>query len=364
MLRLTLLAVFNFLLFTSTGQISILKSDFLLIGDTARVSVSPVTNVDFTTTGATSVWDFTILQAESQKLINPTPVSQSSILIQFNFGNFAPVRYASDYFDSNTDLPFAQAAGFLPVDIEDYSIFTKITNDSVTHPGYSLRVDGNEVPFRSDTIEVPYYFPLEFGDSYSGRAYSKINFNPFFDGIFIQYRQRETHVDGYGTLMTPYGNFSAIRVKHTIQEQDSLYFNFSGFAQWIPINQPTTHIYEWWAKDEKVPVLKVETRLITGTETVTSIEYKDIYLGLDASLTSNALTFDISPNPVSDHLTISSDQPFDRISIHTLSGQQVMHFSEIHQSHKVLDVSVLPSGIYFCIVERAGIQNVKRIIVQ
>jgi hypothetical protein len=348
----------------SICQISIEKTDFMLLGDTARISIAGTTGIDVSITGPTAVWDYSQLVATSQKLINPKAISQGGFLVQFTFGNIAPAKYSSNYYDSFGDIPFDAVAGFLPVNIEDYSIFTKITDDSVTYPGYSLRVDGNEVPFRSDTIEIPYYFPMEFGNSHNCRAYSKIDFNPYFDGIFIQYRQRATEVDGYGTLITPYGNFNAIRVKHTITEQDSLYFDLSGFATWLPINQPTTHIYEWWAKNEKVPVLTIETRMIMGDETVTGVQYKDIYLGLDASLSENELNFSIYPNPAIDKLTISGETNIEAIRIFNVSGREVNFYSGIQSNSIEFTIDHLESGIYFCVIETNAGKQVGRFIVR
>ena len=64
-------------------------------------------------------------------------------------------------------------------------------------------IEGNEVPVKSDTIETRYKFPLQYGDAYSSRGYTHLDMNPFYNGIWVQYRQRSSLVDGWGSITTP-----------------------------------------------------------------------------------------------------------------------------------------------------------------
>jgi hypothetical protein len=346
------------------SQISIEKTDFLLVNDTARISVTTDENIDFSTTGVNSFWDYSNLIAESQQLLSPTPISMGSFAVQFQFGSMAPATYASDYYESFTELPFESIEGFLPVNFEDYYRFTKITDDSVSFPGYAFKVEGNDVPFRSDTIEIPYRFPMEFGDTYASRAYSKIDFNPFFDGIFIQYRQRSSIVDGHGTLITPYGTFDAIRVTHMIDEQDSIYVDLFGFAQWIPINQPRVFEYEWWAKNQKVPVLKIVTTETMGDQTVTNITYKDEYLGLDANLTEETMIFTIYPNPAENSIHITSNQKIHDIKVYSEMGAVLIEESNSNLNKTSIDLNHLASGTYFIHLHSNHEHVIRKFIIQ
>lgn len=344
--------------------ITLEHTDYFQAGDTARLSQTTDAAIDFVSTGSNSVWDFAYLQAETQTLLNPLLVANASFLIQFRFGQFAPARYSSDYYTSYGGLPFDQFGAFLPVNIEDIYRFTKVEEDSISYTGYAINVDGNEVPFQSDTIEVSMRFPMTYGDNYTGRAYSKIDFNPIFNGIFIQYRQRESAVDGHGTLMTPYGNFNTIRVKHTIQEQDSLYADLLGFAGWIPLNLPTQHIYEWWAKGQSVPVMKIETQEINGSEAVTLIEYKDIYLGLTAQLADEDLVFTIYPNPAQSVINITTNTPMEMISLYSAVGKLVYKTEMNHSTAEKIDVSFLSQGSYLLGIKTTRGMDYQKIIVQ
>ena len=349
----------------SYSQILTLEhTDYLPAGDTARVSQATDETIDYVTTGPNSVWDFTNLQAETQSLVDPFLVSNAGFLVQIRFGSFAPARYSSDYYNSYTGIPFDQFGTFLPVNIEDVFRFTKIDEDSISFTGYSMLIDGNDVPFQSDTIEVPMRFPMNYGDNYSGRAYSKVDFNPIFNGIFIQYRQRETEVDGHGSLLTPYGNFNTIRVKHTIEEQDSLYADLFGFATWIPLNLPTQRIYEWWAKDELVPVMKIETQEINGDEVVTLIEYKDIYLGLTANLEDLETLVSVYPNPSQEILNIATNSSIKSLEIYSTEGKLIHHAKGNLSTSELIDVSLFPQGTYLLGVTTSTGKSYKKIVVQ
>jgi hypothetical protein len=348
----------------SFGQITLESTDYLQSGDTARLSQATDPGIDFYSTGINSVWDFSYLQAETQTLFDPLLVANAGFLIQMRFGNFAPAEYMSDYYSSFSGLPFDQFGSFLPVNIEDVFRFTKISQDSISYTGYSMLVDSNEVPFQSDTIEVPMKFPMSFGDAYNGRAYSKVDFNPIFNGIFIQYRQRETVVDGYGSLITPYGSFNTIRVKHTVQELDSLYADLFGFATWIPLQLPTQNIYEWWAKDELVPVMKIETQFINGDEVVSLVEYKDTYLGLTNSIISTEINFELYPNPSNDELFIEANTAIQSIALYSADGKRILEEMGYSASQLRIDTSTIEGGNYLILVTTAAGQKMERIIIQ
>lgn len=337
--------IISFATLQSFSQITILDTDMLKLGDTVRISEATDANIDYTTTGPNAEWDFSYLQAEAQQLIDPYNPQAAGFLVNNFFGPNAG-NFAAEYYRS-LELPLDQAGQFLPVNIEDAFRFTRITEDSLTYIGIAIEVEGNTVPVRSDTIEKVYDFPLNYEDEYSSRGYTNANFNPIFDGIFRQYRQRETQVDGYGSVITPLGTYECLRVHHRINELDSLYIGL-GFNNWLPLDLPVRHVYEWWAKDELYPVVRIEVQEINGDDVVTEILYQDIYLGLDASLTKlSANDFKLFPNPVDDELNLQTKGSLDDIKIFNLSGELVHHQQGNKLSEIAVDVSDLTRGIYF-----------------
>lgn len=360
-MRLTLLFL-ALSLSMSYAQISITDTDFFSVDDTARVSETSDGNIDFTTTGSNSVWDFSTLTANSQRLEKAYSISSAGVIVNLQFGSTAPPEYVSSYYRPFDGIPFEDFSSFLPVNIQDINRIIKKDSDSLKYTGYSFKVDGQQVGFRSDTIETGYVFPLEFGDTYNSRGYTKMDFNPFFNAIFIQYRQRSSEVDGHGTLITPYSTFNTIRVHHTINEQDSLFVEIQGFGTWVPIER-TTHQYEWWAKDEMRPVMMIQTEEVNGSENVTGITYKDEYLGLDASLNEfNAYTTSIYPNPSSDFVNVATDVPVNSIQVYNVQGKLMIEH-EAHSMHEKVSTSALEDGIYTLLINtKKGTQVAKLVI--
>lgn len=346
-MRLLIFSMFTFLFTALWGQPTITADDMFGADDTARVSETMDMNIDITTTGQNAVWDFSELVANSQRLEKAYPISDGGVILNLQFGPSAPAPYPSDYYRPFDGIPFEDFGNFLPVNIENVNRIVKKEDDSLFYTGLSITADGQQFGFRSDTIETGYHFPLEYGDSYTSRGYTYADFDPLFTGTFIQYRQRYTTVDGHGTLVTPYANFTALRVHHRIEEQDSLYAELQGFGNWIPIER-TTHEYEWWVNDEKRPVCKVETEEVNGSENVTAITYRDKYLGLDASLDSeNLLESSIYPNPARETFTVSSNSAIETIRIYGLDGREHRQVTIENGAKKhTLNAARLPAGAY------------------
>lgn len=340
-------ALFALLFLTPTllfSQITVTADDFANANDTVRMSNTTDISIDISTTGPNQTWDYSYLTFDSQLRRDFEPATGLPLLINFVFGPLAPTNYKASYFLPSTDLPIDQFGTMLPVTIEDLVQYSKKTADSITLLGLSMSVNGNGIPVRSDTIETRYTFPMNYGDVHNSRGYTKLDMNPIYDAIWIQHRQRLTEVDGWGSVTTPYGTFDALRVKHTINETDSVRIEFMGNQTWIPIPVPESHIYEWIANDELDAVLRVVTSMVGGNETVTSIEYKDF--NLTASLKEIELSFEVYPNPTSAFLTVSNATNATSYSVVDAKGQVVLTGS----LEGKIDVSSLSNGNYDLVV--------------
>lgn len=325
------------------SQISITSANLPAVNDTLRISKAVIDQtLDFQTTGANQTWDFSNLQFNGQKLNEYKPVSGTGMLIQIVFGTFAPEIYHASYYVA-TDLPLNNLPPQLPITIKDACQFYKLTPDSMTMVGLKLSINNQEVPAKSDTIEVKYHFPIEFGDAHTSRGATKLNLNPIYDGKWSQHRYRETEVDGWGTITTPYGTFNSLRIHHRILETDSFYVSFSGFGTWINIPVPESHEYEWRVLEEKEPILLVKTSMVQGTENITAVEYRNEFtVGLD----EKELLVALYPNPVQDLLVVASEQPFDTFSIFGTDGKEILSAALPAASQQLIDVSSLKKGTY------------------
>jgi hypothetical protein len=331
--------------------ITLNQIDFANGGDTVRTSSAPDNEYDYQSTGADYIWDFSALSATSQNLTNFYPMSEASLFVLFDFGWFASQEYQASYFKENNDLPIAQITSFLPISIQSILQYSKSSPDSITNVGYSMNIasGGNsfDLAVKSDTIETYYKFPLSYGDSNYTRSYSQIDFNPIYNAIWNQHKERSTIVDGFGILTTPYGTFNVLRLKHEIIETDSIYTElpFIG-ATWIPLDLPLVREYEWWTIGEKIPILKITTNEVFGNESITAIGYKDNYLGLDAGLNEKGLDFSLYPVPTSDLIRLTSSTPFDAIEIIDHTGRSIVH-QDFHNAMAItFDVRDLARGVY------------------
>lgn len=355
-----LLAALLFPTFILTGQITLNQADFATGSDTIRMSQSTDLTLDFLSTGPNSNWDYSSLIPSSQKVKNFRPSSSLSFLSSFIFGTFAPTRYKASYFIESTDLPIAQIGTILGIPISDVFAFSRVTADSVTSIGFSMVADGTEIPFKSDTIEKRYDFPIQFANTTFSRGYTSIDLNPTYDAIFLQHRQHSSTVDGWGSITTPYGTFNALRIKHEITELDSIYVG--AFSFWLPIPVPPSNVYEWWTNGQKEPILRIKTSTILGTETATSIEYRDQDRGLDAGLTELNSEFSIFPNPVKDQLSVLSEKLMDKVLILDITGKEIKNITISPANQMQLNISDLEKGVYYLKVISSNTIGIKSFV--
>ncbi len=350
--------------FFLVSQISIDSTDFGTSNDTVRISQAAPTITGYQSTGVNYSWDFSMLIPVSQTLKNFNSMMGAPLLVNLTYGTFASQEYQATYFTKSIDIPLDMINNFLPVDVEELNLYSKIDSSKVNSLGYSLTVDGQGVPFKSDTIETRYNLPLSYSQQDSSVGYTHVDLNPFSDLEFIQHRKRNSEVDGWGEIITPFGTFSVLRIKHEIIETDSVYQTFAGAGSWIALPSRLIKEYEWWSKGEKEAILKVVANDINGSETVQSVEYKDIYRGLDAEMNNlDSEEIIIYPNPASEKIFYKSEIPVERIYIQTLDGKQKLFKDLFGKSKGEIDLSLFPAGIYFIIVETAKFSYLNRIII-
>ena len=338
------------------SQITLVQNDFPSAGVELTASRLSSMTIDYASTGANYQWDFSDLT-----LINQTgkdffaPINLP-FLVNFAYGPLASTAYRATYYSPYSDLPLNQISNYLPIQIADVNQYTRITTSRLNLLGYSASINGQAMPIKSDTIETKYELPLNFGDTYSSRGYTKLDLNPLADARWIQMRQRSSVVDGWGEITTPYGTFEVLRVKHEINEIDTV--EYQGFT--IGLNVPKTFEYEWLAKGEDIPILKVSTVQNSGVEVVTVVEFKDFDL-LSANKISSEDEMLIFPNPVDKLVTIQSKEGVKAGKIFNVDGNLIKKFSFNDVAYQV-DLSNLQAGMYFISIEKNGINTTQSFI--
>ncbi|WP_107037727.1 T9SS type A sorting domain-containing protein [Brumimicrobium mesophilum] len=341
MMKALLLTLIVLISLTLNGQITIDDSDFFQTEDSVGISISDDLNIDFTTTGANSNWDFSNLTASEQLFETARSLTSGGIIINLQFGPFAPSEYQSSYFQKFDGLPIDEITSFLPIQVNSVNRMVKLNSNELTYPGFSLEAEGQSIGFQSDTIEIGYEFPLNFGDSYSSVGYTDINFSPLYEARIKMHRQRTSTVDGYGQLTTPHGTYDVLRIHHSIEELDSIYIEFGPIQQWIPFPRITSE-YEWWAKNKKRPVLKIETETLFGAETPSRISYLNNQV---AQLEKNELETKVYPNPSNGIINIESLVLINTIKVFSTDGRMVYQ-KATSGTNSTINLSHLTPGMY------------------
>jgi hypothetical protein len=359
-MKTLLLSLFLALTGFFSAQITLQVNDFATAGDTVRWSQANPISIDLQNTGANATWDFSQLSAQSQTLVDYNPIGFGSLLILATFGPIASTPYKATYFNLTDDLPIDQFSAFLPIELSNLSQYTRRTNTQINSIGYSIDVQGQGVPFKSDTIETRYELPLQFNDTYTSRGYTYIDLNPATDIKFIQHRERVSVVDGWGSVTTPLGTFPALRIRHDISENDSIYQTFFGTGSWFAPPSFVTTEYEWWTTGKKECLVRATVGGF-GQNQTPIIEYQDIYLGLDAGLSAPKLDISFYPNPASDWCYFQTATPFEFLEIMDASGRVVLrHENAALQGY--FDISALPNGTYTVRVQAIAGGAVKKLV--
>lgn len=345
-MRLILLTLLLTSSYFGKSQITVSSADFAVTGDTVRMSSANDPTIDFLTTGPNQSWNYSYLLPTNQVLNKYSDISGLGALITLAYGMFAPPKYQASYHLPSTNLPLDQVSGFLPIEISDPKTFSRLTSDSLAAVGYALSIEGNEIPFKADTIEAYYKFPLDYLSSYEGMGHIDIDMNPYYEGRWIQKRWRSSEVDGWGTITTPYGTFDALRVRHTITEIDSLQISFLGSPMWVELPIPMNYSYEWWTNNEKDAILRINTRRVGGNEVVTDVSYRDNYISLAAINEKENVEISVYPNPVTTELNVSGLNDYFTYSIIDPAGKVVMSGQAIDK----ISVDTLDSGNFILVL--------------
>ncbi|MBT7041575.1 MAG: T9SS type A sorting domain-containing protein [Bacteroidetes bacterium] len=243
-----------------SAQITITSSDLPKPNDTARYSIADpisITNID--SSGANYTWDYSNLKAQKQQLNEYVPSSKTAYMLYF----FGATKFGLLVTEA-LNLGVIQLTNVYDFYDNTSSVYKRI-GMGITFSGFPLASDFSD----KDEDEV-YQFPLDYGDRDSTTFHFNFNLATLVTYSTSGYRINE--VDGWGKITTPYGVFDCIRIKTTINSNDTITYNGMPFG--IPNNSVE---YKWLAKGEKFPILKV-----IGTETMigfvaNEVNYRDIY---------------------------------------------------------------------------------------
>lgn len=242
------LCCFALLPLTIDAQITITRNDMPNVGDSLILTSTIVPpGIDYTASGTNFNWDFSSLTGGSQNTHVYVAVSSTPFLYQAVF-NWPPWNAPASIASPEDDVTLIPGVAFT-----DYYDFFKEQNASYTAVGFGVTINNVPVPVKYNNPEMLYKFPLNFGNPPdSSESFYNINIPDV--GYYETYRKRVNSVDGWGTLTTPFGTFTTLRLKSVLTIRDSIYVD--SLQNGIPINRDITE-YKWLGNGFGIPLLKV-----------------------------------------------------------------------------------------------------------
>lgn len=360
--RFTLALLFLNLAFLQ-AQIIVGANDFANANDTVRVSIANIPNgLNYQATGADTTWDYSFLQWGSQrvdKLLNPINTN-AVYAIYFGDVNFNSRR-------SNLASPGTlnlNIASLLTVNNLD-NYFYK-SSSSYIQQGLGMSIDNIPTTVSMIKRDTLYKFPLQYG--YAGQCESSFKVNlPLIGGVLHQ-QTRTNMVDGWGDLTTPFGTFPVLRVYTEIVSYDSVYIDTLHAGLNIPL--ATQRQYKWIGNGQKEPLLEINTQVILGFETVSSIVYRDsvrnppvVINGIEQPNAN--LNFEVFPNPATNHFTVfcPSEMNSTELRVTDINGRQLLHQS-FNSQIQTVDASAWDKGIYIVELSNQQQRVVKKVVIE
>lgn len=325
----------------STAQITISQNDFASAGTDILVSNgSIIPGIDITTTGANQVWDFSMLTPFNQDTLQFLDVANTASVYALYFAN---VGFNPNRANIATASPPIPTIPGVPIAITDPYNFYYKSSSSYKQVGIGAAINGFTTPIAFNNKDFIYNFPVNFGDMDSCNSDYAIALTGF--AYYGHEQKRVNNVDGWGSITTPYGTFSALRIKSEINARDTFYLDTLGFGYGLDL--PTTVEYKWIANGHDIPVLQINTNILFGLETVTSIVYPDSLRLTGLLPLSHNNNFLIYPNPSSNSLYIQYDEKV-KTSLEILNSiGEIVLKKEMQVKNSEIDISNLSPGIYY-----------------
>lgn len=336
------------------AQIMIDSTDMPFPEDIIHISTG--LNIDFidhTQTGENFTWDFSGLIPIYQTADTFVSPSQTPFTYQFFFLGRTNLAYR--YMD---DLPIPD------FELTNVYYFYKNSQERYVNAGFAASLNVLPLPFVLSSPDVLYRFPLQYGDQDS--SVSGVIYNLPDIAYLNLDRKRINKVDGWGTLITPFGTFEVLRMTSEVTEHDSIYID--SLEMGVPVNRHYTE-YKWLAKGQKIPVLKITSDISGLIVTYTDSLRVDIDAVAEKYIKSESLN--VYPNPAKKNVFVEFEALstgdielalFDLKGGCILRQTESIYASDYHRKRISLkDVS--SSGTYLLVIRTGGQVMTRKLVV-
>jgi hypothetical protein len=343
------------------AQITIGENDFSNAGDTDRVSIANIpTGLNYQATGADTTWDYSLLTWSSQQV--------DQMLNPINTNTFYALYYADVSFNSNRSN--LASTGSLSINIsnfltigDEYNFFYKYSSAYVQQ-GIGIEIESIPTEIAYGPRDTIYHFPMQYGNTDGCLSSYKISVPDL--GWYVSQQTRTNVVDGWGTLITPFGTFPVLRVVTQLVPTDSFYIDTLHAGINFPL--PTINQYKWIGNNEKEPLLQINTQVILGFESITSITYRDsVRNPVVNSINQPANTdvvFNVYPNPASNQFLVSyPNNDGAEMVVTDLDGQELLR-KPFAGKLETIDASGWAKGVYLVMLTNEQQTAVKKIVIE
>lgn len=198
------------------AQITIKHTDMPTVNDSVLIIVNTtLSGFSQSATGPNYLWDYSALIPDSQRYVKFQSPASTPYALPFSFlSTFGIRNYTPD------QLPWS-LLGSPPTNVYD---FYKESNSAYTIVGEPLTTGTTAVPLPYSASDRVYKFPMNYMQKDSSNMVMSLPNIPGL-GTYVKKQKRLNEVDGWGTLITPYGTFNTLRVKSTLTITDSIYID-------------------------------------------------------------------------------------------------------------------------------------------
>lgn len=262
--KLLIAAILSLGLQHLSAQITITSADMPNVNDNILISVNTsLANFHPDSTGPNYIWDYSKLIPDSQRYVKfVTPLSTPYLF--FYASSYGTRNYTPDA------LPWSLiGGGTAPTNAYD---FYKNSGTSYNMTGEGLTENTTTIPEIYSAQDRVYAFPMNYLNKDSSN--SDFHIGIANQGYYGKRQKRVNYVDGWGTLITPYGTVNALRIKSTLTITDTIYLDtiHAGFT----IPRLIAYEYKWFSAGSKIPMLEIDATAAGGNNvTITRANWRD-----------------------------------------------------------------------------------------
>ncbi|MCK6650515.1 MAG: T9SS type A sorting domain-containing protein [Bacteroidia bacterium] len=323
------------LAFASNAQITITTADIAGPFTSIRQANDTVTAVSAGTAGASQTWDLSALATDTEDTMTFLPA---------NYGpNFAAFPGA------NLAIKMKQQGG-------DAYVFANNSASSLTFLGTHANIDFNGTPVTVNQFNTPAEILTNFPATYNSTFNNNYTqFAQFYLGVdpgigvpvdSIRLKSvisKTSTVDGWGSVTTPLGTFSALRVVTTKYNSDTLDAQIFGFWNNVQATQDSSKTYTWWANGIGFPLAEITVDFSDVPQSATWLKVSPA-AGINEY--TNTLNVNIYPNPAQNvvYFATKADK-VNSVQVFDINGKLVRSFN-VTNDISTLDISELSNGLY------------------